>query len=190
MNEELFKLLMDNLSSAGIYVDDSFAAANTYAGYVRPYKEGKLNVTIAKGISISWHSHYLISVNRNEDLETRFATICHELGHLFCHHLTFFGKDKRELSHREKEFEAETVSWLVCKRAGIDSPSERYLVDYTKEGELPFYSIDQILTAVTEIENLLHGKIPVSKSLLYKHDKEFKARVDKSKAPKQLKLNL
>lgn len=190
VTDELYKVFMDNLALAGILVDENFAAANTFAGYIRLYKEGKVDVPISKDARIKWHSHYLLSVNRNESLETRFATICHELGHLFCRHLSFFGKEARDLTHREKEFEAETVSWLVCKRAGIHSPSEKYLVDYTKEGELPFYSIDQILTAVTEIETLLHGKLPVSKSLLYKHDKEFKTRIDKSKAPKQLKLNL
>jgi hypothetical protein len=79
-----------------------------------------------------------------EDSEENFktenyATLVHELAHLYCGHLGTPNKkwwpDRRGLSLPVREFEAESVSYLVCNRLGIKTPSEEYLSGYTKNQE-------------------------------------------------------
>ena len=61
----------------------------------------------------------------------QYATFAHEMAHLFCGHLgaskTDWWPDRRTLSLAQREIEAESVAYLVCRRAGLHSLSERYL---------------------------------------------------------------
>jgi hypothetical protein len=79
---------------------------------------------------------------------------------------------------KEREFEAETIAWLVCKRHGIRTQSEQYLATYAPEGIIPVCSTEFILKAVTEIEKMLNGKVYLTKSLWYKEDKSVKKELD------------
>lgn len=110
--------------------------------------------------------HYELVINRNLDVNARFATLMHELGHLFCGHLgpaadpgSALGKgiaDRGDRTESVKEFEAESVSWLMCGRFGVDSPSGRYLSLYLDgDGALPPVSTEMIFKAVKRIESLL-----------------------------------
>ena len=105
-------------------------------------------------------SHYIIRVNKGYDSNVKFATLAHELAHLFLGHL---GPDKHlgiparpypSLSIRE--LEAESVSFLVCSRSGVHSNSESYLADYVKEHptveNLDLYAI---LKAAGKVETIL-----------------------------------
>jgi hypothetical protein len=60
--------------------------------------------------------------------EARYGTLVHELAHLYCGHLGRpngrWWPDRRNLSHAVREFEAESVSYLVCVRLGIDIASD------------------------------------------------------------------
>ena len=47
--------------------------------------------------------------------------------YLFCYHQFYAESKRRKLTIKEREFEAKTVAWLVCKRHGIYNPSEEYL---------------------------------------------------------------
>ncbi len=82
------------------------------------------------------------------------------------------------LALKEREFEAETTAWLVCKRHGIKTQSERYLATYAPQGIIPVCSTELILKAVTEIEKILNGSVYITKSLWYKEDKSVKKEVD------------
>jgi hypothetical protein len=108
----------------------------------------------------------------------KFHTICHELGHVFCRHQSYNYEKTRHLSLKEREFEAETVAWLMCKRHGIDNASEEYLATYAPEGTIPICSTEYIMKAVTEIERMLEGTISPKNSLWYKEDKRFKEDLD------------
>ncbi len=64
----------------------------------------------------------------------KFATLAHELGYLFLGHL---GPDKVlnvpvrvQMNQAQRELEAESVSYLVCKRIEVTSKSETYLANY------------------------------------------------------------
>lgn len=171
------KILIDNLPSYGVYLDESFLAANTYGGYIMPY-EHEISIPLNKTDSLKTNSRFLISVNRQQTKTEKFHTICHELGHLFCNHQSYNVKKKRQLSLKEREFEAETVAWLACKRWGVKNPSEEYLATYAPEGEIPICSTELIMKAVNEIEKMMKDIIFASKGLWYKEDKYFKEEVD------------
>lgn len=70
--------------------------------------------------------------------QDKFTTIVHELGHLACGHLgcsdTGWWLDRRAVPRETKEFEAESVAWLLCRRLGIDPHSEKYFSAYFTEG--------------------------------------------------------
>lgn len=84
----------------------------------------------------------------------------------------------QKTDHASKEFEAETVSWLICERLGIGNPSERYLSGYLDEhGNIPQdISIHHILLAVNEIEKILKDSPSkaLKDGLLWKYRKGFK----------------
>lgn len=112
---------------------------------------------------------YRIAVNKNHQPPVQFTTIAHELAHLFLGHL---GADKdlsvptrRDLSHSERELEAESVAYIVCERNGVTAKSDQYLANFIeKEAELPKLDIYQIMRAANRVETLLdlheHTKFP------------------------------
>ena len=173
---DLLNQLINNLPSYGIYYDDSLLSANTYGGYLMPYKH---NIKVKIGEEqVKTISRFIISVNHKQSDTEKFHTICHELGHLLCRHVYYNDRAKRRLDTKEEEFEAETVAWLVCKRMGISNPSEQYLAIYAKDGKIPLCSIDLIMKAVTEIEEMIRFETSIKAGKWYQADKAFKDFVD------------
>ncbi len=177
VDPHLLKALTDNLPLYGVYLDISFNATSTLGGYVKPYHH-EINVPLNKQHTMRYNSRYLLSVNRMQGDTEKFHTICHELAHIFCRHLTYSKEKVRKLSLKEREFEAETVAWLVCKRHGIKNPSEEYLAVYAPNGEIPICSTDAIMKAVAEIEKMLRDDLRVRQAQWYKEDRNFKDDVD------------
>lgn len=100
---------------------------------------------------------YTIKLNAHHDPNVRFATLAHELGHLFLGHLgadEHLGiKDRRGFSHPQRELEAEMVSYLVCRRQGVLSVSEAYLAAFTaSEAEVRNLDIHCVTTAAGRVE--------------------------------------
>lgn len=128
---------------------------------------------------------YAIKLSRKADQFTNFSTLTHELGHLFCGHLAYQSNDKRfpkreELAKKDpkelktiEEFEAEAVSWLVCRRLGLKTPSDRYLSSYwaDKDKDLPDISLNNILWAAGKIEALCKKSHEAAKELLLDMEK-------------------
>lgn len=103
---------------------------------------------------------YQVRINATHPLNVQFVTLVHELGHLFLGHL---GPDahlkiaqRQPLKHPQKELEAESLAYLVCKRHGVASKSESYLADYvaanTTVGSL---DLDTLLKAAGQVETVL-----------------------------------
>ena len=103
---------------------------------------------------------YLLKINRNHEPPTQFATLTHELGHLFLGHL---GQDRvlripkrPALNDRQTELEAESVSYLVCARNGVVSESEAYLSRFVTEHEtIDSIDIYQVMRAAGQVEQVL-----------------------------------
>lgn len=104
-------------------------------------------------------------IGLNEDLppEAMYATLVHELAHILCGHL---GKrendrwaDERRLPRELRELEAESVSFLVCSRLGIDGGAARYLAAFVdREPQLPRLSLHVVLRVANEVWSM--GKRP------------------------------
>lgn len=100
---------------------------------------------------------YAVELDENTSAESRYASLAHELAHLYCGHLGSQDRrwwpDRRGLPLSIREFEAESVAYLVCRRLGLDTSSEEYLEGYTRGfEEVPPISLECIMRAARLIE--------------------------------------
>ena len=103
---------------------------------------------------------YLIRLNKNHDANVQFATLTHELAHLFLGHLGMdkFLKipDRARLTHEEKEIEAESVCYIVCHRNNVTPNSEQYLSGFVGDQlQVERLDIYAILKAAGQVETTL-----------------------------------
>ena len=100
---------------------------------------------------------YELLLNEQHSLETKYATLVHELAHLYCGHLGTpnlkWWPSRCGLPQEVEEFEAESVAFLVCNRLGIENPSPEYLSGYVKDHKnTPPISLDCVLKSAGLIE--------------------------------------
>jgi len=120
---------------------------------------GSIRVTQRPGENEKW-TDYRICINRNHSPAVQFASLAHELGHLFLGHL---GPDKAlkipgrpQIENKQEEIEAESVAYLVCARNGVQSKCETYLSNYVEQNTtVDNIDIYQIMRAAGQIETLL-----------------------------------
>lgn len=181
VQKELYENLIHSLDYYGIDLD-FFRVASSFGAEIRK-TPCKLNIN-----GVEAGGHYVISVNANANESTAFASICHELGHFFCYHLTAPKKGKedwwkwRRLTWEQEEFEAEIVSFIICERYGVGNKSWEYLAQVLgKEGAIPDgISVDRVFKAANEVERMLKEDLDPRTCYLYYNDTEFKRRYDKA----------
>lgn len=170
--------LWTNMEKQGIYYQKCPSGSELFAE-IRTDQSEDLFVPVYKDVAVLHHNYFIISVNSGLGITEELSRIFHELAHLFCHHFTCPWWEARPCSKIEKEFEAETVSFLVCQRLGIKSHAVEYLADYFADNNLiPEISAELVFQAVDIIQDMASGYMSVIDCLLYKKDKEFKAKVD------------
>lgn len=180
-NNEMLKLI-ESMLFHGIAMDNNLKVGNGYAGQIELSGEFRPKLTlIYKNTRIGITANYLLSIRDKAECGEAFATAIHELGHLFCHHLTAVPSkawEVRHLDHISEEFEAEAVSFIVCTRYGINSPSVEYLNGYyAKNKTIPQISVENIFTACNIILNMIKG-ISLKQGILYKYDDDFKKMIN------------
>ncbi len=111
---------------------------------------------------------YDVLLNSSHTPEEQYATLVHELAHLYCGHLGTpderWWPDRPQLSVDVEEFEAESVAYLVCRRLGIKTRSAAYLAGYLKRNdETPDISLDCVLKAAGLVEAMGCGRMKVRK---------------------------
>lgn len=107
---------------------------------------------------------YEMVINSNMSKEAQYATVVHELAHLYCGHLGSpqpkWWPDRTGLTKEIKEFEAESTTYLVCKRLGIETTSDEYLSGYMKKNaEIPVISPECVMKAAGLIETMASGRL-------------------------------
>jgi len=119
----------------------------------------EVNYFKAGRVTIRENGKIIISLRKDLEPVKNFVTLLHELGHLFAGHLggmRLINKEKQEkeqnekkqktnkkkknreyvsiyshdISHDAQEIEAETISWLICRRFRIVTKSAEYLAGY------------------------------------------------------------
>jgi hypothetical protein len=123
------------------------------------FNAGYVTTTIFKG-------HLEICLKEGMGIEENFAVLIHELAHLFLghtghEHIQYQNKEKQtELMHRKlsrtaEELEAETVSYLICHKLGLQSRSAEYIAGYiTCEKDLLEFSYEIVIKTADKIEKL------------------------------------
>ncbi len=164
--------IIENAKRDGIHISP-FDAGSQGAGQIAASKtDGFLEFTTAispKLTCVMVPIRYELLLNRRHPPETQFATLAHELAHLYCGHLGTpdpnWWPNRAGLDRDLCEFEAESASFLVCRRAGIDTPSEEYLSWFLKEDrKMPPISLNAVMTAAGLIERMAHERLKPRKS--------------------------
>lgn len=110
--------------------------------------------------------HWRIMLNRRLTPAEQFATLLHELGHLFCGHVGPFEQgnaradeygwpDRSHIPYEAMEIEAELVSWHICERRGLVTGSALYLRPYMERApnEMKAVDLDRVTRAIAKIEH-------------------------------------
>jgi|SRR5579884_220733 len=154
-------------------------AGSQHAGSIRCAKEGKNLLfqvkTKPEPLYISVPLRFEMLLNKKQSMTAKYATLAHELGHLYCGHLGTpdekWWPDRRGCDHEVQEFEAESVCYLICERLGIENPSAQYLSNFSKrneDGNVPQISLERVMASAGLIEQMgrerLHPrKLPSTK---------------------------
>ena len=110
-------------------------------------------------------------LNGNLSAESRYGTLVHELAHLYCGHLGTpndrWWPDRKNLGQIAQEFEAESVSYLVCARLGIDTASDEYLAGYLRRcPDTPAISLDRVMKSVWLLEQMGRARLGLRRTAI------------------------
>jgi hypothetical protein len=165
-------LTIENARRDGVRVSERVDGSQRAGSIQRAAAEHHLDVIIAskqttKPTQIPLRFELLL--NGIASAEARYATLVHELAHLYCGHLGTpndrWWPDRQNLSHTVREFEAESVSYLVCARLGIDTPSDSYLAAYVRKcPATPPISLDRVMKSVWLLEQMGRGRLGLRKT--------------------------
>src|SRR5229473_4765969 len=154
-------LTIENAKRDGVRVSER-ADGSQRAGSIQWAEAGQhVDFTIAKKPPKSARVplRFELLLNSALSAEALYGTLVHELAHFYLGHLGTpddrWWPDRLDLPHDAREFEAESVSYLVCTRLGIDTPSEEYLAAYVRRcPATPPINLDRVMKAVGLIEQM------------------------------------
>ena len=193
---KLFENLYHNLQLEGIYIENT-KRGTEHAGDIRRIdSKHKYSVNIQINKKEGWfetaQAYYCILIKEDLNEMGRLLTTLHELGHLYCHHLShpdLSAEDawnERQISKVAKEFEAESVAELVFDHFGYstDSITREYLAGYLESNEnIPTdVSPELVFSAAGKIIQMLEHKMNYRDGLVFKYNKQFSSRIEKIKA--------
>lgn len=187
-DEGTLNLLRENLNGYGIAVNETDALPEGRHAELVPDRSLKVSVATdaKKRRRVECDSRFALHLDTQSPNEVRFAAVCHELGRLFCHHTGPAGErwwKPRNAEPEIEEFEAQTVTWLVCRRRNLANPDADYLERYfSHTATIPEISMDRILAATNEIEKML-APMHFKRGYLFKYDADFKALLQQTKKP-------
>jgi hypothetical protein len=149
------KLTMQNAKRDGVSITERPQGSQS-AGSIQAATPGRYVEALAKLKPVATYEkvplRYELLLNANYSAESRYATLVHELAHLYCGHLGSpyekWWPSRAGLPLAAREFEAESIGYLVCSRLGIDNSSAQYLAGYVQQhGETPPVSLECVMKA-------------------------------------------
>ena len=141
------------------------------AGSIEGAAGPPLRMTVRRGRAredVLVPQRYVASINADHDPSTQYATLVHELAHLYGGHLgtpdQTWWPSRNRLDHATKEFEAEAVSFIVCKRIDDTVRFPPYLAGVLgADDELPPFSLDRVVKVAGDIEQMGKRNLPPRK---------------------------
>jgi hypothetical protein len=138
------------------------------AGHIRPAHGADLELVVRRRpewVVESVPLRYELAINRDHSASAAYATLVHELAHLYCGHLgapdSRWWPNRSMLSDESQEFEAETISYLVCRRADSRTQFPPNLAQHLDhDEEVPPISLEQVLVASDLIEKMGRQWLP------------------------------
>jgi hypothetical protein len=111
----------------------------------------------------------IVQLNSKHTPDEQYVTLAHELAHIHCGHIggdpDGWWPDRRRLGLQKVEFEAESVSFLVCSRLRLKTTAAEYLAWYTSNNEIiPDISLETVLKVAGYIESLGQKELELRKS--------------------------
>ena len=156
LSGSIYSNTLHNSSLQGIAVCEKSATHDTTgtASRLTPALRKKYH-----DLNIQKDTSYLIHLDETQDLDEKYSSLAHELGHILCGHLGIdrhaWWPERDDLDIKGEEIEAGCVAYLVCKRKGLLASSEKYLSVYAgKNIDLPAFSLNAVLQAVTYVEEM------------------------------------
>ncbi len=130
----------------------------------------QLNVRRSNATEIVYvPQRYVACLNADHDPSRQYATLVHELAHLYCGHLGTpderWWPNRSRLDHATEEFEAEAVSYIVCKRIDDNLRFPPYLAHLLEGDEPPPFSLDRIVKVAGDIEQMGKQNLPPRKDM-------------------------
>jgi hypothetical protein len=170
------KRLIENAKRDGIRIAESNAGSQS-AGWIQLAYYGSSNKLLFESGNDRKNKatkiteipiKYDMGINCHHSKESQFATVVHELGHLYSGHLGTpnekWWPNRQRLPRNTKEFEAESITHLVCTRLGLDNRSDEYLSGYLdSDGQVPAISLDLVMKNAWLIEKMAKSKMPLRK---------------------------
>jgi len=104
-----------------------------------------------------------VELNKSHNPKEQFVTLCHEFAHVYLGHL---GGDpdgkwpsRMGLSRNQRELEAETVTYVLCRRLDLITMSAEYLSGYlSKPVDRKKVSVDMIMKVAGRLEQKLPNR--------------------------------
>ncbi len=146
-------------------------AGSQQAGSIQPAPGPELRLTVRRKNVIEevWvPQRYVACLNADHDPSSQYATLVHELAHLYCGHLgtpnDTWWPSRRRLDHATREFEAEAASYIVCKRLDDSLRFPPYLAGILgSSADLPQFSLDRVVKVAGDIDLMGKRNLPLRK---------------------------
>lgn len=145
-NTDSYYQTVSNCRKIGIEIEEANLAKSHAGSAIRQATDSEVKL--------------IVRLNRNHDVKLQYATLCHELAHLFLGHLGGdpYGREWNSrigLTLTQRELEAEAVSYILCVRAGLASNSAEYLSAYLENPEdIKKISVEAVMKTVAYVEQM------------------------------------
>ena len=168
---------MENAKRDGVWINARDAGSQSAGQISRVEPEATIKFQVRKRPKPEFCDikvRYELLLNTQHSPEAKYATLVHELAHLYCGHLGTPNSDwwpnRYGLQKEVAEFEAESVAFLVCSRIGIENPSTEYLSGYVKDHKnTPPISLGCVLKSAGLIEQMGQRRLGLRKERVKTH---------------------
>jgi hypothetical protein len=167
--ERALAMTIDNAKVDGVRVTAA-PSGSCSAGCIRVSRGGEHEVPVSRRPLVVERRPVRYDVEHNDAFSPSevYATLAHELGHLYCGHLGTpnpkWWPDRRRLPQPVMEFEAEAVAFMACRRIDPDAALPPHLAQYLDAPVVPDeISLEHIVRATGRVTDMAIKRMPLRK---------------------------